>query len=359
MGCQVEEEDTLKEQRISFVAVGDNLMHQKLLDEAKKEDGYDFLDYYENIQPYIEQADLAFVNQETILGGDELGASGYPRFNTPDIMAANLHDVGFDIVNGATNHALDMGEAALLHSINVFKQYDDMSYIGLYDSQQMRDNIVVLEQNGIKVALLSYNQYTNGFDLPHSYSMNLFDEQLIQQDVENAKEISDFVIVSCHWGEEYDVEPNEFQKQYALLLADLGVDVVIGTHSHTLQPIEIVEGKSGYRTLVAYSLGNFISGMMEEETQLGGMLSFDLVKTQNECTIENVTLTPLVNHYEIDDLAHAYDTRHDFTVYRLKDYSEEMSQSHGLNGYEGIVISTERMKQKVLERISSGISIDM
>jgi len=359
-GCQKYlPQETLDERRVSFIAVGDNLMHQKLLDEAKTAEGYDFMKYYVNVQDDIQKADLAFVNQETILGGEQFGVQGYPRFNTPDIMAQNLHDVGFNIVNGATNHALDQGEVALLHSLSVFQQYDDMVYLGLYDSQKKRDEIEVIEKNGMKIAFLSYNQLTNGHSLPHTYNMNLFDRELIQRDVENAKEISDFIVVSCHWGNEYDLSPNNFQREYALFMADLGVDVIIGTHPHTLQPIEYIEGHDGHRTLVAYSLGNFVSGMMEEDTQLEGMLSFDFVERENMYSIENVTLTPLVNHYEIDDLTQAYETRHGFTVYRLKDYSEALSQKHGLNGYLDIEISIHKMKDRVRETITSGINVEM
>ncbi|WP_028043028.1 CapA family protein [Candidatus Stoquefichus massiliensis] len=362
VGCSGEKDakkDTpvTKENTVSFTAVGDNLMHQLLLDKAKTNDGYDFMPYYANIQSYIQKADFAFVNQETILGGGK--ASGYPNFNTPDIMAKNLSDVGFDIVNGATNHTLDKGGDAVIHSINVFKQYKNMNYIGVYESQEKRDDITVVEKNGIKIALLSYNQLTNGHKMPNTYCMNLFDEKTIKKDVENAKEISDFVIVSCHWGNEYDTVPDAFQKKYAKLFADLGVDVIIGTHSHTLQPVEWVEGKDGHKTLVAYSLGNFVSGMMEEETQLEGMLSFDLKKEDNRTSIDNVVLTPLVNHYEITNLKDAYGTRQNFTVYRLKDYSEELASQHGLNGYQGITIDFSKMKEKVKKRITSGIQIDM
>ena len=362
VGCSAPKDTTkdtpvTKENKVSFTAVGDNLMHQLLLDKAKTDNGYDFSPYYTNIKPFIEKSDLAFVNQETILGGGK--ASGYPNFNTPDIMAKNLQDVGFDIVNGATNHSLDKGGDAILNSIKVFQQYKNMKYIGLYESQEKRDDITVVEQNGIKIALLSYNQLTNGHKMPNSYCMNLFDEDVIKKDVENAKEISDFVVVSCHWGNEYDTEPDAFQKKYAKLFADLGVDVILGTHSHTLQPVEWVEGKDGHKTLVAYSLGNFVSGMMEEETQLEGMISFDLKKEDNRCSIENVVLTPLVNHYEITNLKDAYGTRQNFTVYRLQDYTEELAKKHGLNGYEGIQISIAKMKEKVNKRISSGIQIDM
>ena len=346
-------EEKPKEESVSFVAVGDNLMYEKLLQEAKTEEGYDFTPFYNNIKSSIQSADVAFVNQETILGGDHLKAKGYPNFNTPEIMAKNLQDVGFDVVNGATNHSLDQGGKALKNSIEVFKHYPDLTYLGLYESKEDRDTIRVMEKNGIKIAWLSYNQMNNGHKMPNSYCLNLFDEDVIKKDVQKAKEISDCVIVSCHWGNEYETTANSFQKKYAKLFADLGVDVVLGTHSHTLQPVEWVEGKDGHRTLVAYSLGNFVSGMMEEETQLEGMLSFDVKKKDGQCVVENVLLTPMVNHYEISNLKDAYGTRHGFTVYKLDEYSEGLASQHGLNGYQGISIDVNRMQNKVKDRIDS------
>lgn len=352
---EIEEVNT--ENRVTFNAVGDNLIHQLLIDRAYNEGEYDFSPYYANIHQYISSADLSFVNQETVLGGKELGYSGYPNFNTPDEMAQTLQDVGFDVVNGATNHSFDKGEAGLNNSVSLFDQYN-MSYIGLYTSQEDRDTIEVIEKNGIRIAFLSYNQLTNGHTVPHSYSYNPFDENLIINDIENAKEISDFIVVSAHWGNEYETTQNSFQSKYAQIMADAGADVVIGTHSHTLQPVEWLEGKDGNKTLVAYSLGNFISGMMEEITQLGAMLSLDFVKDEDQLYIDNVVLTPLANHYTVDNLSSAYETRDNFTVYRLKDYTEEMSETHGLNGYNGITISSEKMKAKVDQIISDEIKVD-
>lgn len=362
VGCSSKEPEketeTVDDDKISFLAVGDNLMHERLLDCAKTDDGYDFSPYYSNIKSYIQKADLSFVNQETILGGDTLGATGYPAFNTPEVMAKNLSDLGFDIVNGATNHTLDKGYNAVVNSINVFKKYKNLTYIGVNETKESRE-IPVVEKNGIKIAFLSYDQYSNKEDNEHRFCINRFDDAQIKQDVENAKEISDFIIVSCHWGEEYDIAPNNFQKKYAKMFADLGVNVILGTHSHTLQPVEWVEGTSGNKTLVAYSLGNFVSGMLEEETQLEGMLTFDLKKEDNQVNIDNVVLTPLMNHYEATNVQNIMETRENFTVYRLKDYSEELAKKHGLNGYQGIQISFDKMKQKVKERITSGIKIDM
>lgn len=345
--------------RVSFVAVGDNLMHKSLIDSAYNGKSYDFMSYYQNVKSDIEKADLSFVNQETILGGKDLGYSGYPLFNTPDEMAETLHDVGFDVVNGATNHAFDMKEKGIKHSLDVFQNYQDMAYIGLYQSQDDYEHITVINKNHIRIAFLSYNQYTNGNSVPHHYTYHSFDKEQMKNDIEKAKEVSDVIVVSCHWGKEYDIQPNAFQKEYAQFLADQGVDVIIGTHSHTLQPIEWIEGENGHKTLVAYSLGNFISGMTEKETQLGGMLSFDFVKDDDKVQIENVTLTPLVNHYNVKNKKQLLSTRYGFTVYRLKDYTEELASQHGLNGYKEITISKEDMIEKVYQRINEDIKIDV
>ena len=296
-----------------------------------------------------------------LLSACTVGAATTPKQKVSEFLDKYKNensDIIEDLVNTIKND-IKVADHQERYKTLMTKQYKNMKYIGLYESQEKRDDITVVEQNGIKIALLSYNQLTNGHKMPNSYCMNLFDEDVIKKDVENAKEISDFVVVSCHWGNEYDTEPDAFQKKYAKLFADLGVDVILGTHSHTLQPVEWVEGKDGHKTLVAYSLGNFVSGMMEEETQLEGMISFDLKKEDNRCSIENVVLTPLVNHYEITNLKDAYGTRQNFTVYRLKDYTEELAKKHGLNGYEGIQISIAKMKEKVNKRISSGIQIDM
>jgi Putative enzyme of poly-gamma-glutamate biosynthesis (capsule formation) len=335
---------------VSFNAVGDNLIHKRLIDEAKKGNTYDFTSYYQNIKPYIKKADISFINQETILAGKQRGYSGYPVFNTPDEMAKALYDTGFDVVNGSNNHALDKGEDGMTHSIETFNQYD-MKYIGLREN-----DIPVIEKNGVKISFLSYNQSLNYNQ--QSNSLKNFDKTQIKNDVKKAKSISDVVIVSCHWGIEYDNEPQPFQKEYASYLADLGVDVIIGTHPHTLQPIQWVQGQNGHKTLVAYSLGNFISGMLEENVQLGGMLSFDIVKKSHSISIENVTLTPLVNHYQAHS-ENVYNSRYGFKVYRLKDYTETLSAQHGINGYKGRFISIEKMKNRAKSLAGKNINVDM
>lgn len=362
VGCQSPSlplETKKEEEKVSFLAVGDNIMHKQLIDKAKQGETYEFLPYYIHMQSYIKEADVSFINQETILGGRNFKYSGYPLFNTPDEMAGTLHELGFDIVNGSTNHAFDMNEKAVDHSIQLFKRYKDMKYIGLYQSKEEQKKVPVIEKNGIRIALLSYNQYVNYDQKPSEYRYNNFDKTKMKEDVQRAKKVSDVIVVSCHWGKEYDTKPNDFQKKFAQYLTDLGVDVIIGTHTHTLQSIEWLDGKDGHKTLVAYSLGNFISGMLEEETQLGGMLSFDFKKDNGKVNIENITLTPLVNHFYAENQRNIIGTRYGFTVYRLKDYTDELAKQHGVHGYQNSKISIKTMKEKVNQRISPSIHIDM
>ena len=360
MGCYHKSDEVMKNEGIvSFVAVGDNIMHQKLIDLAKREDTYDFRPYYQHIKPYIEDADLSFINQETIIGGRNFGYSGYPLFNTPDEMIDALYETGFDIVNGSNNHFYDKGKEGVLHSIHQFQKYASMQYIGLYQSEEEKDQIPVMNKNGIRISFLSYNQYVNYMQETPTHLYNPFDKEQMKNDVNNAKKISDIVVVSCHWGNENETEENSFQKEYAQYLADLGVDVIIGTHTHTLQSVEWLTGKNGNQTLVAYSLGNFISGMLEEEAQLGAMLSCDFVKVNDKVEVKNVSVIPLVNHYETSDVQHIMETRSGFGVYAFKDYTENLASHHGLNGYHGIKISKERMIERVYQRVDSSIHIDM
>ncbi|MBT2732006.1 CapA family protein [Carnobacterium sp. ISL-102] len=346
--ASVESEDQpSEEKRVSFMGVGDNLIHTGIFEEAQLEDGtYDFKPMFENVANEIEAADLAFINQETLLGGDEFGFSGYPAFNTPSDMAGNLNELGFDLVNGASNHSLDKGEKGVLNTLEIWNEQENMVFTGVFDSQEERDAIQVIERDGVTFSFLAYTYGTNGIEPDVSYRLNYFDEALITKDIERAKQVSDFVIVSAHWGEEHMLEPNEFQKQYAQLFTDLGVDVVIGTHPHVIQPVEWMEGENGNQTLVVYSLGNFLSAMSTgtENNMLGGMISFDFVLTEEEKAIENVKWDGVVMHYKGNN-TDSVDSRRGFKIYPLADYTEELASQHTLNSSQGNQISKESLQQ--------------
>lgn len=317
-----------QESRVSFVAVGDNLPDDAICDYADAMAGevgdgaHDFTSVYEPLKPYIEGADLAYMSQETHLGGEDLGIHGYPSFNTADEMADAAVATGFDFVAAASNHAYDWGYfGANEHSCEVWRS-KPVAFTGAAANEEDAAEIVTLERNGITFALLSYTYGVNGYepsDLP-SYAVNFIDEERIRTDVARAKEMVDVVMVAMHWGTENLTEADEYQTRYAQLLADLEVDVVLGSHPHVIGPMAWVEGANGTKTLVAYSMGNFISNHDAPSpiNELEGMLRCDFVKKDGDVSIENVAWVPLVNHSESDN----------FRVYALKDYSNELATQH-------------------------------
>lgn len=315
--------------RVSFVAVGDNLPDGVLGEYADAKAGdvgdgaYDYSSLYAPIKPYIESADLAYMKQETHLGGDEIGPRGWPSFNTTDAMANAVVDTGFDLVASASNHSYDWGTyGAVEHSRSVWNT-QPVAFTGTATSPEEAAKIPVIERNGITFSLLDYTYGVNGFsqaDLP-SYAVNFIDEDRIRTDVSRAKEMSDVVMVAMHWGTENQTDPDEDQQRYAQLLADLEVDVVLGSHPHVIGPLAWVEGSTGHRTLVAYSLGNFLSNHEAPAplNELEGMLSCDFVRNSDgNVTIENATWTPLVNHCEEGA----------YGVYALHDYTFELAARH-------------------------------
>ncbi|MDF9825142.1 poly-gamma-glutamate capsule biosynthesis protein CapA/YwtB (metallophosphatase superfamily) [Breznakia sp. PF5-3] len=348
VGCGEEkkQEPIVKEEPkdtvVSFVGVGDNLIHGSIYREADgfagemNDEEYDFKPMYKQVKKDIKKADISFINQETILGGDELGLSGYPAFNSPTSIAEDLNDTGFNLYNLASNHSLDRSSDGIINALQAFDKLEGITYSGISDSEERASQIAVFEREGITFSFLSYTYGTNGIEPMNAYEVSYFDEEKIKNDVAKAKTISDVVIVSAHWGDENTFEPNDMQKKYAQLFADLDVDVVIGTHPHVIQPIEWLEGTNGNQTLVVYSLGNFLGGMLGVDNILSGMISFDFIKDvkTEDIRIENVKWTPLVIHFE-GNQNNIVDDRYNYAVYKLEDYSDKLAKKHVLNGYEG------------------------
>lgn len=278
----------------SFIGVGDALLHTGVYQDAatgkKGSDGYQVYDFnhmFTYIKSAIKDYDLKFYNQETIIGGKNLGLSSYPCFNSPDEIGNNLVDMGFNIVNLATNHTMDKGTKGATYSANFWKSKTNVLSIGSSRSQEERNNIEVREINGIKYAVLSYTYGTNGINVPkgYEYLVNVWpvetDSQYeaykaqVKKDVESVKDKVDVLMVSMHWGTEYQLgKYNKYQKDVATYLSSLGVKVIIGTHPHVVQPIEYVND-----TLVIYSLGNFISGQGDLMKKIGAIAAFTVDKT--------------------------------------------------------------------------------
>lgn len=336
------------EVRISFAAVGDNLIHESVYNTAKANAAalassggpkteYYFLEMYsEKLRDMVSSADLAFVNQEAPIVPNR-PAAGYPAFNAPTEAGDTLVEIGFDIVNLANNHMLDMeGLCEGLRSTIEYWNSTDIMPIGAYESEEDYNTLRIMECKGKRIAVLSYTYGTNGNKLnPKSSDLvvpYITDSTIIEQ-VSRAEKNADAVIVSMHWGDENKFTVNAEQKRLASLLSKYGADVVIGHHSHTLQPMEWVTNDLGEKTLVIYSLGNLISSQIEAYKLVGGLATFELVfSPEGELTVENVLLNPTITHYSSDATkmdSQGLATRYNVSVGLLEDYTSDMCESHG------------------------------
>ncbi|QGH33102.1 CapA family protein [Gracilibacillus salitolerans] len=305
---------------ISIAAIGDLLIHDRVYDDGWNGERYDFLSMIEPVQEYLKQPDITMANQETIMGGEEIGLSTYPQFNSPFELGDDLQEVGVDIVTMANNHTLDRGEEAIYNAIDYYDKIG-MHYTGSFKSKEDQRTVRVLETDvGISVAFLSYTYGTNGIPVPSGkdYLVNLINRDQIEREVTEAKELADVTIVSYHFGEEYQRLPNQQQKDLAQFAADLGAEVVIGHHPHVLQPIDWLEGKDGNQTLVAYSLGNFLSGQYELYRRIGGILQFSITKDGSNVKVHSPSFLPTFVQFDLID-----DTITDLQVLPLKDVSDQ------------------------------------
>ncbi|CDO04090.1 Capsule biosynthesis protein CapA [Oceanobacillus picturae] len=291
------------ETSITVAAIGDMLIHAPVYRDAKTEDGYDFTPMLHQVKQYLQAPTVTIANQETMIGGEALGLSTYPQFNSPFEVGDALKAVGVDAVTLANNHTLDRGEEAIQRAIAHWETID-MMYTGAYKDEEDQKHIRVQEtEEGISLAYLSYTYGTNGIPTPagKDYLVNRIDREKIAEDIAVAKERADAVIVSLHFGTENERMPNEEQKELAQYTADLGADVIIGHHPHVLQPVEWLTGENGKRTLVAYSLGNFLSSQQEYYQRIGGMLQFSIRKTSQvdeaQVTVEEPAFLPTFMSY--------------------------------------------------------------
>lgn len=265
---------------IQLAAIGDILIHERVYNDARTESGYNFMPMLEEVVPYLSKPTITMANQETMIGGEGIGLSTYPQFNSPFQVGDALKEVGVDILTLANNHTLDRGEEAIQHALEHWDEID-IAYTGAYRNEADSQKIRVIEEEDIAISFLSYTYGTNGLPVPNGkgYLVNLINQEAITSDVAEAKEVSDVIVINLHFGTEYERMPNEEQKELVQYVADLGVDIVIGHHPHVLQPMEWVEGKNGNKTFVVYSLGNFLSGQDEFYRRIGGMVELTVEKT--------------------------------------------------------------------------------
>lgn len=340
----------IKKTTTSFLGVGDNIIYgtkEARIHAEGSGELYDYKPYYKGVAHLIKQADISFINQETLMCGDGYSLSYYPMFNSPQKVGLDLIELGFDIINISNNHMLDKGSDGLLKTIDFWKN-SGVFMVGGYENREDFENIRVYEKDGLKIAFLSYCEMTNG--LTKSPSSNVvipyLEEDVITRQVNAAKELSNLVFVSVHWGDEGSFVPNETQEHYAQLFADLGVNVILGHHPHVIQPVKWLEGKDGGKTLCVYSLGNFMAQQDRDYNMVGGMISFDIIHSQGENPeIENVVYTPTVFHFN--------GSFTDNNVYLFENYSDKLAQNHGVRQYYGHSFSFDRLKEYVNNTIGN------
>jgi len=267
---------------IKLAAVGDIMIHSPQITSAYVAEGntYDFLSNYSYVASYLHEADFAVANLETTLAGEAFAFSGYPLFNSPPELAGALKESGFDLLSTANNHSLDRGLDGVLNTIEYIEEAG-LNYVGTARSQEERDRGFILSQNDIKIAFYAYTYGTNGLPIPsgRDYLVSLIDEDLIRADVERAKNVEgvDLVFIIIHWGNEYERLPSASQREMAERLIDMGVDVIIGSHPHVIQPAEIIKTETA-QGLVLYSLGNFISNQRWQYTDSGVIVFIQVTK---------------------------------------------------------------------------------
>ena len=267
-------------EKITVAAIGDILIHDWVYQDADKGNQYDFNPIFQPVKGMMETPDILTANQESTLGGTEMGLSSYPMFNSPHEVANALVNAGVDIVSTANNHALDKGEKGISSETNYLDSIG-LPHVGSFIDKKDQDALRIINKKGIKTAFLSYTYGTNGIPVPFGkdYLVNIINREQMSEEIHRARLQADVVIMSIHWGNEYQRYPTEDQKELARFLADQGADVIFGSHPHVLQPMEWIKAKDGRQVLTVYSLGNFISGQMRDYKDIGGMASIEITKS--------------------------------------------------------------------------------
>ena len=300
---EIEEVKVPDDITINMTVTGDVLCHNTNFWDAydASTDSYDFSYVFEDIEKYFSSADIVVGTIETSFAGKEAGYSNYPTFNSPEELATDLKELGYDVMAMATNHCLDKGYKGLVSTIEELDKAG-IKHIGTYKSEEDSKEILIQDVKGIKMAFLNYTYGTNGIPIPagKEYSVNLIDKDKMKADIEKAKKLNaDVICANMHWGEEYRQTATPEQEELADFLFQNGVDLILGSHTHVLEPMEkrtvtLADGtkKDGF---VIYSLGNFMSGQNANYTRQSVILDIQLTKKgkDNTISIDSVKYTPI------------------------------------------------------------------
>ena len=316
---KVEEEEVIPEDiTINMSVIGDIMCHNSNYNDAYNSDTdtYDFSYVFQDIAKYFENDDITIGNLETTLAGKEIGYSSYPTFNTPEILATDLKELGLDVLATANNHSLDKGYVGIENTITELDNVG-ISHTGTYNSQESSEQYLVKDVNGINIAFLNYTYGTNGIAIPsgREYCVNLIDRDKIQSDLNNVKALGnvDLICVIIHWGTEYRLTPTDEQEELANFMFENGADIILGGHSHCLEPMEkrtiTLEDGTTKDGFIVYSLGNFMSGQNKSYTRQSVILQLQITKNgeTGAITIDKIEYVPIyMYNYSSPKGAHNY-----------------------------------------------------
>lgn len=284
---------------VTFIAAGDNLIHTNIFRQAKEratDGGYDFYPAYKEVEPLIQSADIAMINQETPLASSLFPPSGYPSFNSPKELLPELCDLGFNVFSIANNHMVDKGKKGLAATIEVMRD-EGVAWTGAYDKND--DTPSLMTKNNITFGFLGFTEHTNGIPEPSNMDFDVVytsETELIRDKIEALRPKCDVLVVSVHWGDEDSHKVADRQRELASEMAMWGADIIIGHHPHVLQEDGFIESPRG-RTYVAYSLGNFISSQRPKPNLIGGLARLNIQKTDGKISIESKGIEPIITHY--------------------------------------------------------------
>ena len=292
---------SISSQEISFLFMGDIMGHGPQIKSAWQENTkqYEYSEVFNPLEDIISSVDFAIGNLEVTLAGRPF--KGYPQFSSPDELAVACKNSGMDVLVTANNHSCDRKNKGVIRTLDVLDSLKIL-HTGTFKDVKNREknNLLVLSKDGIKVGLLNYTYGTNGLPFSNPVYVNLLDSVLIKKDVINAKNKDlDKLVVFVHWGYEYRDFPNSYQKKYNSFFRDLGVDIVIGSHPHVIQPMEYSK-KNNNEFLTVFSLGNFVSNQRAERKDGGAMLRLSFKKTDNNLLISRKEYIPVWVHKFIE-----------------------------------------------------------
>ncbi len=347
--------------RIRLLAAGDFLAHDSVNANAKQPDGsYDYLPMMDNFTQIFHGADIRFCNDGNLNGGPAYGISGYPKFNSPTEFVRDMARVGCNVVNTGTNHSFDRNQAAINASVDAWAAQPNMLAVaGENKDQAQHDQVHVFSVKGVKFAFLAYTTYLNT-DAPaqDSYGVDVYSDSFAAAQIKQAKAMgAQVIIVSIRWGVEYSPVISDSQRRTAQFLADQGVSLILGHGSHVLEPAQQLTGNTGNRTVIWYSLGNFINTQLPADTLFNGVAVIDYDK--NSRRITDMGFLPLYMHYEWTAAQAKAQTpqdllaRHTIKMYLLENTTQQMIDAQQLD------TTVQQQRQRLQNTLNTYLKIPL